>query len=139
MTAIVLPDLDRSTIESLKERMPTLHLSELELPSMERAGQQADRALDRLLGRSRPTIWPWVAAALGIAAIVGTVAALMSWNRRPSWSSWQSRNHGSLGDTDTFGGSGIGGSDTGIGMTTAYGEATISTSRDLTGDEEPLP
>jgi hypothetical protein len=138
MTAIVLPDLDRSTIEALKERMPTLHLSEIELPSMERAGQQADRAIDRVLGRSRPTVWPWVAAALGIAAIVGTAAALMSWSRRPSWSSWQSRNHG-LGDRDVLGGSGIGGSDTGIGMTTAYGEATISSSTDVPLDEEPLP
>jgi hypothetical protein len=136
MTAIVLPDLDRSTIEALKERMPTLHLSELELPSMERAGQQADRAIDRLLGRPRPAIWPWVAAALGIAAIVGTAAALMSWNRRPSWSSWQSGSQRDLGD-DPLGS--IGGSDTGIGLTTAYGEASISASTDLPIDEEPLP
>ena len=37
MSAIVLPDLDRSTIEDLKARMPTLHLSEIELWKIQRA------------------------------------------------------------------------------------------------------
>jgi hypothetical protein len=144
MTAIVLPDLDRSTIEDLKERMPSLHLSDIELPSMERAGRQADRAIDRLMGRSQATIWPWLAAAVGIAAVVGTAAALLSWSRRPSWSSWQTRSGArdvsgpvggtGIGGTDT----GIAGTDTGIGMTSTYGEATLSGSTDLSGDEERL-
>ncbi|MBI3751420.1 MAG: hypothetical protein HY263_07170 [Chloroflexi bacterium] len=85
MTAIVLPDLDRSTLEDLKQRMPSLRLADVELPSMERAGRQADEVIGRLLGRSRPPIWTWLAAAVGIAAIVGTVAAVLSWGRRPSW------------------------------------------------------
>ena len=39
MTAIVLPDIDRPTFEDLRERMPSLRLSDIELPSMERAGR----------------------------------------------------------------------------------------------------
>jgi hypothetical protein len=145
MTAIVLPDLDRSTIEDLKARMPTLHLSEIELPSIERAGRQADRAIDRLLGRSRPSAWPWVAAVVGIVAIIGTAAALMTWNRRPSWTSWQSRGQRSLGDVDLGSGipgsrSGIGGTDTGIGTTPSYGETALSGSTtEVTSLEEPMP
>src|SRR4051794_41326518 len=109
MTAIVLPDLDRSTLEDLKDRMPSLHLSELELPSMERAGRQADRAIDRLLGRSRtPSMWPWVAGIIGITAIIGIAAAFVSMNRRPSWSGWQGRSS----TTDPIGGYGDGGKGT---------------------------
>lgn len=85
MTAVVLPDIDRTTLEELRDRMPSLKLSEIELPSMEQAGRQADRAIDRLLGRSRPSIWPWIAMGIGIAAIAGTTIALVSWFRRPSW------------------------------------------------------
>lgn len=87
MTAIVLPDIDRSTLQELQDRMPSLKLSEIELPSMEHAGREADRTIDQLLGRSRPTVWPWVAAAVGLAAIVGTAIALFTWYRRPTWPS----------------------------------------------------
>lgn len=141
MTAIVLPDIDRSTLEDLKKRMPSLHLSEIELPSIERAGRQADRAVDRLLGRERPSVWPWLAAAIGITAIIGTAAALLSWSRKPGWMS------------RTGAGSGLpGGNDTGIGVTSAYGEASIIGSTDsgfggsgygsdagISSLEEPLP
>jgi len=93
MTAIVLPDLDRSTLEDLKNRMPSVRLSELELPSMERAGRQADEALDRLLGRSRtPNVWPWVAGIVGVAAIIGIAVAFFSMNRRPAWPAWPGRS-----------------------------------------------
>jgi len=126
MTAIVLPDLDRSTLEDLKDRMPSLHLSELELPSMERAGRQADRAIDRLLGRSRtPSMWPWIAGIIGITAIIGIAAAFVSMNRRPTWSGWQGRSttdqsptgyEGTMGSrTETT----LGGADTAFGGTTS--------------------
>lgn len=85
MTAIVLPDIDRSTLEELRDRMPSLKLSEIELPSIEQAGREADRLIDRLLGRSKPSIWPWVAGGIGLIAIVGAAAALMLWLRRPAW------------------------------------------------------
>lgn len=132
MTAIVLPDIDRSTLEELKQKMPSLKLSgiklsdiklsDIELPSMEKAGHEADRTIDRLLGRSRPTIWPWVAAGLGIAAIIGAGAALMTWMRRPGWS-----NPIGTGYRSTA----IPGSDTGTGT---YGSATIAgtTESDIT-------
>ena len=87
MTAIVLPDIDRSTLEDLKQRMPSLRLSEIEIPSMEKAGRDADRAIDRMMGRSRTSAWTWVAAGIGITAVIGiAAAALMTWMRRPSWS-----------------------------------------------------
>jgi hypothetical protein len=130
MTAIVLPDLDRSTLEDLKTRMPSLHLSEIELPSMEHAGRQADRAIDRILGRSRPSAWPWVAAALGIAAIIGTAAALLTWTRRPAWSSWQ----GGSGSGLAGGTEGIAGSDTGVGMGPVYGGTTPAGESSIVGD-----
>ncbi|HEY2915824.1 MAG TPA: hypothetical protein VGI98_01285 [Candidatus Limnocylindrales bacterium] len=151
MNAIVLPDLDRSTIEDLKARMPSLHLSDIELPSMERAGReagrQADRTLDRLMGRSRPSAWPWLAAALGIAAIVGSAVALVSWTRRPGWSSWSNgAGSGLPGGTSD----GIAGTDAGIGVESVYGDrpagessivgdTAYTTGIEVTSLEEPLP
>lgn len=147
MTAIVLPDLDRSTLEDLKARMPSLHLSEIELPSMERAGRQADRTIDRLLGRSRPSAWPWLAAALGIAAIVGTAAALLTWTRRPASSDWQGGPGSGLpGGTSE----GIVGTDAGIGVESVYGDrpagessivgdTAYATGVEVTSLEEPRP
>lgn len=85
MTAIVLPDIDRSTLAELRERMPSLKLSEIDLPSLEHAGRDADLAIDRLLGRSRPSIWPWLTAAIGFAVISAAAVALISWFRRPAW------------------------------------------------------
>ena len=93
MTAIVLPDIDRSTLEDLMKRFPDL--SEIELPNlptrkeMTRAakdvGKTADETIDRLLGRSRAPVWPWIAAGIGLVAIAGIVAAWFAWFRRPTW------------------------------------------------------
>lgn len=111
MTAIVLPDIDRSTLEDLKRRMPSLRLSDIEIPSirlsdievpsMEKAGRDADRVIDRVMGRSRPTVWPWIAAGIGIAAVVGVAAALMTWMRRPAWSGGD--RYGGSASAGTFG------------------------------------
>jgi hypothetical protein len=88
MTAIVLPDIDRSTIDELKKRIPDLSEIELpNLPSKKEVSRTADQAIDRLLGRSRTPIWPWVAAAIGLAAVIGVVAAWFAWFRRPTWES----------------------------------------------------
>lgn len=83
MTAIVLPDIDRSTIEDLRKKMP--NLSEIELPSMKQVGKNADETIDRLLGRKRAPVWPWVAAGIGLVAVIGMVAAYLTWFRRPAW------------------------------------------------------
>lgn len=83
MTAIVLPDIDRSTIEDLRKKMP--NLSEIELPSMKQVGKNADETIDRLLGRQRAPVWPWVAAGIGLVAVIGVVAAYLTWFRRPTW------------------------------------------------------
>lgn len=146
MNAIVLPDLDRSTLEDLKARMPSLHLSDIELPSMERAGREADRTIDRLLGRSRPSAWPWLAAALGVAAIIGSAVALLSWTRRPGWSSWQGSGSGLPGGRPDS----LSGSDAGIGVESAYGDRPLgdssivgdtafATGIEVTSLEEPQP
>lgn len=86
MTAFVLPNLDQSTIDELRKRIPDL--SEIDLPRLESVGKDvgktADQALDRLLGRSRMPVWPWVAGSIAIAAIVGAVAAWFTWFRRPT-------------------------------------------------------
>jgi hypothetical protein len=85
MTAIVLPDIDRSTLAELRHRMPSLELAEIDVPSLQDVGRNADQAIDRLLGRSRPSIWPWIAAGLALAVITGATLALVSWFRRPAW------------------------------------------------------
>jgi hypothetical protein len=93
MTAIVLPDIDRSTLEELKKRIPDLSEIELpNLPSRKEVGraakdvrETADETIDRLLGRSRAPVWPWIAAGIGLVALAGIVAAWFAWFRRPAW------------------------------------------------------
>lgn len=86
MTAIVLPDIDRSTIEELRKKIPNLSEIELpEMPSMEKVGKSADETIDRLLGRQKASVWPWVAAGIGLVAVIGAVAAYFAWLRRPTW------------------------------------------------------
>ena len=86
MTAFVLPNLDQSTIDELRKRIPDI--SEFDLPKLEKVGKDvgktADQALDRLLGRSRMSVWPWIAGSIAIAAIIGAVAAWFTLFRRPS-------------------------------------------------------
>lgn len=81
MKNTVLPDLDRETIERLKERFPDL--SNIDLPSMESVGKSADQTIDRLLGRSKAPVWPWVAIAIGVVAVIGAVAAYFTWLKQP--------------------------------------------------------
>ena len=83
MTAIVLPDVDRSTIDELMKRLP--NLKEIELPNLEHVGRDAEKAVDRLLGRSRAPVWPWVAAGIGLVALVGVIGAYFAWFRRATW------------------------------------------------------
>jgi len=85
MTAIVLPEIDRRTLDELKKRIPDLSEIELpNLPSKKEVGRTADQAIDRLLGRSRTPIWAWIAAAIGLTVVVGVVAAWFAWFRRPT-------------------------------------------------------
>ena len=86
MTAIVLPDIDRSTVEELRKKIPNLAEIELpQMPSMEKVGKTADETIDRLLGRQKAPIWPWVAAGIGLVAVIGALAAYFAWLRRPTW------------------------------------------------------
>jgi hypothetical protein len=101
MTAIVLPDIDRSTIDELKKRIPDLSEIELSMPTRKELSKAAKDAgktakevskstedtIDRLLGRKRAPVWPWIAAGIGLAAVVGVVAAWFAWFRRPTWES----------------------------------------------------
>jgi hypothetical protein len=77
MTAIVLPDID---FEELRKNVPSL--SEIELPSLARAGKNADEVIDRWRGRPRGPSWPWIAAGIFVIGLIGTLAALMTWSRR---------------------------------------------------------
>ena len=88
MTAIVLPDIDRATVDELKKKIP--NLAEIELPAMpsiEKVGKAADDTIDRLLGRKKAPVWPWVAAGIGLVAVIGALAAYVAWFRRPTWES----------------------------------------------------
>ena len=77
-----------TSVAELKNRLPDMpDLSEIDLPRLEQvgrtAGRSADESIDRLLGRSRNPIWPWIAAGLGLAVVIGVIAAYMAWLRRP--------------------------------------------------------
>jgi hypothetical protein len=93
MTAIVLPDLNQKTIDDLRDRvsklseidLSKLDLSKIEMPALPDVGKSADHAIDRLLGRSRMPIWPWIAAGIGLVAVVGAIAAWFTYLRRPAW------------------------------------------------------
>lgn len=93
MTAIVLPDVDRKTIDELRKRIPNLSeidlpsLPRMELPTMKAVSKSADQTLDRLLGRSKAPVWPWVAAGIGLVAVIAAIAAYFAWMRRPAWES----------------------------------------------------
>lgn len=90
MTAFVLPNLDQSTIDELRKRIPDM--SEIDVPRLEKVGKDvgrtvgksADQALDRLLGRSRMPAWPWVAASVAVVALVGAAVAWFTMLRRPN-------------------------------------------------------
>ena len=99
MTAIILPDIDRSTLEELRKRIPDLSEIELSLPTRKELNKTAkevgktarevsrstEETIDRLLGRKRSPIWPWIAAGIGLVAVAGAVAAWFAWFRRPAW------------------------------------------------------
>ena len=90
MTAIVLPDIDKATLEEWRKKLPDLR--EIELPTMKEVsktakdvGKTADETIDKLLGRSKAPVWPWIAAGIGLVAVIGAVAAYFAWWRRPAW------------------------------------------------------
>ena len=86
MTAIVLPDIDKATVDELLKRLPDLREIELpNLPKMKDVSKTADDTIDRLLGRSRAPVWPWIAAGIAIVGVIGAVAAYITWWRRPTW------------------------------------------------------
>ena len=86
MTAIVLPEIDKSTIDELLKKFPDLKQIELpSMPKMENVGKTADQTIDRLLGRSKAPVWPWVAAGIGLVALIGAIAAYFAFWRRSSW------------------------------------------------------
>jgi hypothetical protein len=139
MSAFVLPNLDQSTIDELRKRIPDM--SEFDLPNLEKVGKDvgktADQALDRLLGRSKMPVWPWVAGSIALAAIVGVVAAWFTWFRRPTSvdtlvdetaGTWQSSEIGSdpMSDVST---------DRTIDQVT---NSSIGTFGDRTADEYPI-
>ena len=98
MKNTVLPDLDMETIERLKQRFPDL--SNIELPKMEAVGKTADETIDRLMGRSKAPMWPWFAVAFGLVAVIGSIAAYLTWLRRPPMELGEDTVAGSL-DTDS--------------------------------------
>ena len=81
MTAIVLPDLSQRSLSDLRDR-----LAEIETPSLQDVGKNADHAIDRLLGRSKTPVWTWLAVGVGVAAVIGAISAWFVMMRRPAWS-----------------------------------------------------
>jgi len=72
--------IDAPDLARLKDRVSDL--SALDLPKLEVVGRTADDTIDRLLGRSRAPVWPWIATGIGLIAILGAIATYL-WMRRP--------------------------------------------------------
>lgn len=90
MPTIVLPDIDKATVDELRKKLPDLR--EIELPSMKEVSktakgvsQTAEETIDKLLGRSKAPVWPWIAVGIGLVAAIGAIAAYFAWWKRPSW------------------------------------------------------
>ena len=96
MAAIAMPDVDRRKLERIRDRLTPLtamDLSDLDLPGLDQLGKQldqfgdqAERARDRLTGRSRPSIWPRLAIGLGLLALIGLAVVIFGSSRRSPWS-----------------------------------------------------
>jgi hypothetical protein len=96
MAAIAMPEFDTRKLERIRDRLTPLtamDLSDLGLPGLDEIGRQldqvgkeAERARDRLTGRSRRSIWPRLAVGLGLLAVVGLAVLLLGSNRRSPWS-----------------------------------------------------
>jgi hypothetical protein len=130
MTAIVLPDIDKATIDELRKKLPDLR--EIELPSMKdmsrtakEVGSTAEETIDRLLGRSKAPVWPWIAAGIGLVAAIGAIAAYFAWWRRPTWETPSEPWAASTDETD-------------IPVTTQSTEFAADTTSGLTAAESSL-
>ena len=96
MAAIAMPDVDRRTLERIRDRLMPLtamDFSDLGLPGLDevarqldQVGKEAERARNRLTGRSRRSIWPRLAVGLGLLALVGLAVMVFGSNRRSPWS-----------------------------------------------------
>jgi hypothetical protein len=93
MAAIAMPDIDRRKLERIRDRLTPLtamDLSDIDLPELDQIGRQigrqAERARDRVTGRSRRSIWPRLALGLGLLALVGVAIAIFGSSRRSPWS-----------------------------------------------------
>jgi hypothetical protein len=88
MAAIAMPDVDRRQLERIRGRftpLTAMDLSDIELPGLDQVGRQAERARDRLTGRSRRSIWPRLAIGLGLLALVVLAVAIFGSSRRNPW------------------------------------------------------
>jgi hypothetical protein len=92
MAAIAMPDIDRRKLERIRDRLTPLtamDLSDIDLPELDQIGRQigrqAERARDRVTGRSRRSIWPRLAIGLGLLALVGVAIAIFGSSRRSPW------------------------------------------------------
>ena len=83
--------IDTADLARLRDQLPDLskldlskmELPKMELPKLEGVGKTADETIDRLLGRSRMRVWPWVATGIGLVALMSAAAAAFMWFRRP--------------------------------------------------------
>lgn len=85
MATNLLPDIDYKKLEELRKRLPDLSDVDVSPPNLEQVGKRAEEAVDRILGRRRAPVWPWVAVAIGLMAVAGLVAAWLTWTRRAPW------------------------------------------------------
>jgi hypothetical protein len=72
MTEIKLPHVE----------LPDVELPDVELPTMSEVRQGAADTIDRLLGRERMPIWPWVVLSVVLIGLIGSIAGVFAWNRR---------------------------------------------------------
>jgi hypothetical protein len=87
MTTIIVPELNKESIDDLRERLSKLSeldLTKIETPSLKQVGKTADKTINRLLGRSKRPVWPWLATGIGLVAVIGIIGAWFAFLRRPA-------------------------------------------------------
>jgi hypothetical protein len=72
MTEIKLPHVELRDVE----------LPDVELPTMSEVRQGAAETIDKLLGREKMPIWPWVVLSVVLLGLIGSIAGAFAWNRR---------------------------------------------------------
>lgn len=92
MRAMTMPNVDRSTIEGLTPKLPSVREAGEVVrdaggkgaEALEKGAEALRRWRSQAIGRAQPRrpARPWIATGVFMIALLGVVAALLTWSRR---------------------------------------------------------